>query len=84
MPRFNQPLPGERGLVPDACWPETRLVVEIDSRSFHGFGDAPARTEERRARLATLGWRVLPISPARLRRDPRGVLREIEAAYLAR
>lgn len=84
MPRFNQPLPGERGLIPDACWPSAKLVVEIDSRSFHGFGDAPARTEERRARLAALGWRVLPISPARLRRDPRGVLREIEAAYLAR
>lgn len=82
-PRWNQVLPGARGIFPDACWPEARLVVEVDSRAFHGFGDAPARTEERRARLATLGWRVLPISPARLRREPRKVLRELEAAYLA-
>lgn len=81
--RWNQPLPGDGTIVPDACWPEARLVVEVDSRSFHGFGDAPARTEERRARYAALGWRVLPVSPARLRRDPRGVRREIEAAYLA-
>ncbi|RIQ20216.1 hypothetical protein DY240_18860 [Jiangella rhizosphaerae] len=82
-PRWNQPLPGHRGVHPDACWQHARLVVEVDSRSFHGFGDAPARTEERRARYAALGWRVLPVSPARLRGMPAAVLREIEAAYLA-
>lgn len=82
-PRWNQPLPGHRGIHPDACWEHARLVVEVDSRSFHGFGDAPARTEERRAPYATLGWRVLPVSPARLRAEPAAVLREIEAAQLA-
>ncbi|WP_146605285.1 type IV toxin-antitoxin system AbiEi family antitoxin domain-containing protein [Jiangella anatolica] len=41
-PRWNQPLPGHRGIRPDACWHQARLVVEVDSRSFHGFGDAPA------------------------------------------
>lgn len=81
-PRWNQLLPGHRGIYPDACWERARLVAEVDSRSFHGFGDAPARTEERRARYAALGWRVLPISPARLRAEPSAVLREIEAAYL--
>ncbi|SEE41026.1 type IV toxin-antitoxin system AbiEi family antitoxin domain-containing protein [Jiangella alba] len=82
-PRWNQVLPGHRGIHPDACWQRARLVVEVDSRSFHGFGDAPARTEERRARYAALSWRVLPVSPARLRSEPAAVLREIEAAYLA-
>ncbi|SDS34505.1 hypothetical protein SAMN04515669_0886 [Jiangella sp. DSM 45060] len=82
-PRWNRTLPGHRRIVPDACWPEARLVVEVDSRSFHGFGDAPRRTEERRARYAMLGWRVLPVSPMRLRSEPQAVLREIEAAYLA-
>ncbi len=82
-PRWNQALPGQRGIYPDACWERARLVIEVDSRSFHGFGDAPARTEERRARYAALGWRVLPVSPARLRSEPAAVLCEIEAAYLA-
>ncbi|TDC54583.1 hypothetical protein E1212_02185 [Jiangella ureilytica] len=82
-PRWNRPLPEHRGIHPDACWEHARLVVEVDSRSFHGFGDAPARTEERRARYAAHGWRVLPVSPARLRTEPAAVLREIEAAYLA-
>ncbi|SEF18321.1 hypothetical protein [Jiangella alba] len=81
-PRWNQPLPGQRGIHPDACWEQARLVVEVDSRSFHGFGDAPERTEQRRARYAALGWRVLPVSPARLRAEPVAVLREIEAAHL--
>lgn len=83
-PRWNKMLPGARGIYPDACWSEARLVVEVDSRAFHGFGDAPERTERRRARYAELGWRVLPVSPARLRNDPQAVLAEIEAAYLAR
>lgn len=82
-PRWNQPLPGDRGIHPDACWERARLVVEVDSHSFHGFGDSPARTERRRARYAELGWRVLPLSPSRLRKEPAAVLREIEAAYLA-
>lgn len=81
-PRWNQVLPGTHRIYPDACWPEARLVVEVDSRSFHGFGNAPEQTEQRRARYAALGWRVLPVSPARLRSDPAGVLREIEAAYM--
>ena len=81
-PRWNQRLPGARGIVPDACWPQARLVVEVDSRSWHGFGDAPRRTEQRRAKYAALGWRVLPVAPARIRADAANVLREIEAAYL--
>jgi hypothetical protein len=82
-PRWNQPLPGVRGMFPDACWPEARLVVEVDSRAFHGFGDAPERTERRRARYASLGWTVLPVAPRRIREEPAQVLAEIEAAYLA-
>ncbi|NDL58592.1 type IV toxin-antitoxin system AbiEi family antitoxin domain-containing protein [Phytoactinopolyspora mesophila] len=82
-PRWNQPLPGVRGIYPDACWPEARLVVEVDSRAFHGFGDAPERTERRRARFASLGWTVLPVAPRRIREEPSNVLAEIEAAYLS-
>lgn len=82
-PRWNQPLPGVRGIIPDACWMERRLIVEVESTSFHGFGDAPERTERRRARLAMLGWVVLPVSPARLRSHPAEVLAQIERAYVS-
>jgi hypothetical protein len=85
-PRWNQPLRGadDRSLIPDACWPEARLIVEIDSIEWHRFGDRPEATERRRARLAVVGWRVLPVWPRRLREEPRLVLKELEAACLSR
>lgn len=82
-PHWNEPLPGEPRLVPDACWPEARLVVEVDSRAWHGFGNSPEMTERRRASLAGRGWRVLPIAPTRIRRESTAVLTEIETAYRA-
>ncbi len=85
-PRWNKPLPDAPGaqVFPDACWAEVRLVVEIDSQEWHGYGDAPESTERRRALYARLGWRVIPVSPRRLREEPQVVLREIEQAYLQR
>jgi very-short-patch-repair endonuclease len=82
-PRWNQPLPGDRSITPDACWPDARLVVEVDSRAWHGFGDAPERTERRRAHYAEHGWTVIPVSPARLRTEPDAVRDQILAAYRA-
>jgi very-short-patch-repair endonuclease len=83
--RWNRPLPDARGagIVPDACLGEALLVIEVDSVEWHRFGDAPERTERRRARLAALGWTVMPLSPRRIREEPGAVLGEIEAAYLA-
>ena len=82
---LNRPLPDARGagLVPDACLDEALLVIEVDSVEWHRFGDAPETTERRRARLAALGWTVVPLSPRRIREEPVAVLGEIEAACLA-
>ncbi|HEY9377072.1 MAG TPA: hypothetical protein VIQ02_08270 [Jiangellaceae bacterium] len=80
-PRWNQPLPGFPSLFPDACWPEARLVVEVDSVEWHQFGDAPEKTARRHALYAALGWRVFPVSPHRLRNDGAQVRRELVAAY---
>lgn len=81
--RFNEPLPGYPRLKPDACWPERRLIVEIDSVEWHRSPEAYERTEQRRALLAAMGWTVIPVSPRRLRACPGEVLAEIEAAYAA-
>jgi hypothetical protein len=82
-PVWNQPLPDDESLVPDGYYRAVRLALEVDSAEHHGFGDGPELTEQRRARYAGLGWRVLPISPRRIRQEPKEVLAEIEAAYLA-
>jgi hypothetical protein len=79
-PRWNQPLPDAPDVVPDGHYEEVRLVLEVESIEWHRFGDAPEITERRRARLASLGWRVLPVSPRRIREEPQAVLAEIRAA----
>lgn len=83
-PLVNRPLTVGGALrAADLRWPEARLVVEVDSVDHHGFGWTPEYTSRRRAALVAEGWTVLSISPARIRDDPDGVLRDIEAAYLA-
>ncbi|WP_123788400.1 type IV toxin-antitoxin system AbiEi family antitoxin domain-containing protein [Phytoactinopolyspora halophila] len=84
-PLWNVPLPdtGGRTLIPDACWPDARVVVEIDSAQWHRFGDRVEATERRRAAYAALGWTVVPVSPRRLRAEPVAVLAQIEAAVRA-
>jgi hypothetical protein len=89
-PRWNKPLPGYRPggrqheINPDCCWPEARLVVEVNSTQWHKLGDGPERTEQRMARYAELGWLVIPLSPYRIRTEPAEVLRQLEKTYLAR
>ena len=57
----------------DALWREQRLIVELDSRSFH---DNPAAFETDRARdmlLQVSGYRVLRITYRRLVEHPEEV-----------
>lgn len=87
-PRWNQPLPGlsrSAGLppiYPDACLPEARLVIEVNSVEWHRIGPTQEKTEQRHTVYAELGWRVIPVSPYRIRTEPANVLRQIERAYL--
>lgn len=71
-----------RHYVGDFCWPEARLVIEIDSVEHHGFGAAAEWTARRRAELTADGWTVLSISPARVRREGPVVLAQVEDTYL--
>lgn len=82
-PTLNAPMEvdGHR-VVTDACWPQARLIVEVDSVEHHGFGADAEWTSRRRSGLTAAGWTVLSVSPQRLRDDPSGVLREIEAAFV--
>lgn len=66
-------------VVADACWPQARVIVEIDSIAHHGLGDGPEYTARRRAALVAAGWTVLSISPRRLRTEPDAVLAELAA-----
>lgn len=81
-PRWNRPLPGYPAIRPDACWPDARLVVEVNSKEWHRFGTNVERTEQRQARYAELGWRAVSLSPYRIRTEPKLVRAQLERAYL--
>lgn len=82
-PEVNYPISlNGRRVVGDVCWPQARLLVEVDSVEHHGYGPDADATAARRAALTAAGWTVLSISPQRVRDDRAAVLREIEAAYL--
>jgi very-short-patch-repair endonuclease len=77
---FNHPVTvGTRRYRADACWPSARVIVEVDSVSHHGFGEAAEWTARRRAELVAAGWRVLSVSPWRIRSEPDQVLAQVEA-----
>jgi very-short-patch-repair endonuclease len=67
------------GYEVDALWRQHRLIIELDSRSFH---DNPAAFEEDRARdmrLQVAGYRVLRITYRRLLDHPEAVAAAIRA-----
>jgi very-short-patch-repair endonuclease len=62
----------------DFSWPDRRLVVEIDSWTFHGRARRAFDTDRARDRSLLLeGWRVARFSDRQLLADPRGVATEI-------
>ncbi len=67
--------------TPDAWCDDVAFAWEIDSKEFHFDVDGYARTLSRNARYAAAGIVVLTTLPARLRREPGAVIRELRAAY---
>ncbi len=62
------------GYEVDAYWPEARLVIELDSRSFHTSAFAAERDDTKTAELRLAGYEVLRITYTMVARRPRWVL----------
>ncbi len=67
------------GFLVDVCWPEWRLVVELDSRDFHARRRAFETDRIRDATLQRHGYRILRITYKRLQEQPDAVLADILA-----
>jgi hypothetical protein len=82
--QWNVPIRHESGAfiaVPDAWADDVALAWEIDSYEFHLSPEQYDRTLRRHATMVAAGIVVTHTAPARLRREPDQVLRELEAAY---
>jgi len=67
------------GLEVDICWPEWRLVVELDGRAYHSSPRSFEADRIRDARLQRAGFRVLRVTYRRLIDAPARVLDDIRA-----
>lgn len=54
----------------DFAWPEARVAAEYDSVQFHSGPAALVRDRKRIAGIQEMGWIVIPIVAADVRRDP--------------
>ncbi|MGJ6980226.1 endonuclease domain-containing protein [Aestuariimicrobium soli] len=70
---------GRRTYVGDVVFVRARLIVEVASSLHHGHDHAIEMDYRRHNALKVAGWRLLYVTPARLRRDPQAVLDEIRA-----
>ncbi len=65
------------GFEVDLFWPQSRLVVELDSRAYHTSPSAFERDRLRDAKLQRAGFRIVRVTHRRLRDDPAGILDDI-------
>jgi very-short-patch-repair endonuclease len=80
-PHVNTPISvNGRPITPDFRWPEQRLVIEADSRTWHDHRLAREDDAERQAALEAHGERVLRVTWAQAIARPAETLRRIRNA----
>jgi very-short-patch-repair endonuclease len=57
-------------VLADFCWPERKLVVEVDGHRFHGNRRAFELDRERDQRLTLAGYRVVRFTWRQIVREP--------------
>lgn len=67
----------------DACWPDRRVVAELDGWHAHMTRAAFVRDRERSNALQTRGWIVLRFTHGQVMREPGAVARTIAGALAA-
>lgn len=81
-PLVNPRLPGTR-YIPDFLWPEDRLILEADSRRFHGNMIARADDATRQLVLEDMGFRVIRTTWNEATTKPGAVQRKVREALYA-
>jgi very-short-patch-repair endonuclease len=80
-PVYNETLElGEITIQPDAYWPDQGLIVELDSRTFHGTSTAFEHDRLRDQHALASGLRVMRITWAHLERSESRTVRNLRRA----
>jgi hypothetical protein len=67
------------GMEVDAVWVQARLVVELDSGSWHKTRERFRSDRAKSRRLTVLGWTALRVTDAEMDEEPELIAREIRA-----
>jgi very-short-patch-repair endonuclease len=73
-PQFNVYVEGE---LVDVVWPEHRLIVELDGRTWHIGKRAFGEDRRRDRKLVRAHWRVVRFTADQVAQDPAGVAAEL-------
>jgi len=81
-PEVNVPLEvaGLR-LKPDFLWRDARLIIEADSRKFHGTASAFELDRQREQRFFAAGWQVVRCTWRQVERNPHELIRLLRAGF---
>jgi very-short-patch-repair endonuclease len=86
VPVRQMALPGRgavRGLV-DAAYPDARIVLEADGRTYHMRLDAMRRDRERDAQVVKAGWVPLRFVYEQIVHDPAAVAEDVRVSRAVR
>ncbi len=68
-------------LRPDFLWRDARLIIETDSRKFHGTAAAFELDRQREQRFFAAGWQVLRCTWRQVEYDPNSLLPLLRAGF---
>lgn len=85
-PRHEMPLPGEWGGASrvDRAWPEVRLILEIDGRTWHSREQAMAKDRERDRAAGRAGWFTARVLGEEVRDHPELVVADLVELHRVR
>jgi very-short-patch-repair endonuclease len=70
-PTVNQRIVADgRAFIVDFCWPELRVIVEIDGYAFHGGRERANADRDRDQTLSLAGWTVHRFTADQVKGDP--------------
>jgi very-short-patch-repair endonuclease len=75
-PKMNQPL---GPYFPDACWPEQRVIVELDSYAIHTTRQAFEQDRDRDRNLTLAGYTVVRVTWRHLTNDADALAEQLSA-----
>ncbi|MFN2525898.1 MAG: endonuclease domain-containing protein, partial [Actinomycetota bacterium] len=64
----------------DFAYPDAKLAIEVDGYEVHGQKSTWDSDQDKRARLVSLGWRVMPITDEQIRQRPAAIVARVRRA----